>query len=84
MVMEGYGRHVRTAGDPTGADTVALRAGIGYLKRLLELPDPLKPAKEITIELWDGERASVSRAAGMLRAEGFRGGPGQSMVYDGY
>jgi ATP-dependent Lhr-like helicase len=84
MVMESYGRRVRTAGDPAGADSLALRAGIGYLKRLLALPDLLKPAKEIAIELWDGERASASRAAGMLRAEGFRGGPGQSMVYDGY
>ncbi|MBP1679159.1 MAG: hypothetical protein H6Q29_1070, partial [Bacteroidetes bacterium] len=62
----------------------AIRTGIGYLKRLLDLPDTLKPVREISIELWNGERASASAASGMLKEERFRGGPGQSMVFDGY
>jgi hypothetical protein len=84
MVMENYGKRVRTSDNAESTDTEAVRRGIGYLKRLLDLPEPLKPAKEITIELWNGERASASAAAGMLREEKFRGGAGQSMVYDGY
>jgi ATP-dependent helicase Lhr and Lhr-like helicase len=84
MVMENYGKRVRTSGDAGSTDLEAVRRGIGYLKRLLDLPDPLSPAREIVIELWNGERASASAAAGILREEKFRGGPGQSMVYDGY
>jgi hypothetical protein len=84
MVMENYGKRVRTSGDAGSTDPEAVRRGIGYLKRLLDLPDPLRPAREIVIELWNGERASASAAAGILREEKFRGGPGQSMVYDGY
>jgi hypothetical protein len=84
MVMENYGKRVRTPENAEAKSPEALRQGIRYLKRFLELPDPLRPAREIAIELWNGERASASAAAGILREEKFRGGPGQSMVYDGY
>ena len=84
MVMENYGKRVRTSEKAEGAAPEAVRRGIGHLKRLLDLPEPLRPGREIVIELWNGERASASAAAGILREEKFRGGPGQSMVYDGY
>jgi ATP-dependent Lhr-like helicase len=84
MTMEGYGRRIRTRGNEGDAEGAAIRAGIRHLKGLLNLPGPLRPVREITIELWDGMRASASPGAPILREEGFRGGPAQSMVYDGY
>jgi hypothetical protein len=84
MVMESYGRRVRTARVAGALDREAVIRGIDYLKRLLELPDPLRPVKAISVELWDGERASSSAGTGILREMKFRGGSGQSMEYDGY
>ena len=79
--IEAYGSRIWTLGE--GADQ-AFRAGVGGLQDLLTAVPEAKPLRLLTVELIDGERATESRYGAILREAGFRRGPGQSLVWDGY
>ncbi len=68
----------------TGSDMETIRRGIELFLSLIRLPSPLRPFQEVTVEYCNGERASESALASVLRALGFRKDQNQTMSYDGF
>jgi ATP-dependent Lhr-like helicase len=81
LLIEGNGRLLRTLGENSN-DT--LHSALRQFAALLTLPEPLRPFREITVELCNGQRAAESSLAPLLASIGFRRDANQSLRYDGY
>lgn len=81
LLIEGNGRLLRTLGESSND---ALHSALRQFAALLKLPEPLRPFREITVELCNGLRAAESSLAPLLASIGFRRDANQSLRYDGY
>ena len=79
--LEGYGSRIWTLTET--ADEALRTAATGLQDLLTGVPDT-KPVRVLSIQLIDGERATESKYEKVFRESGFRRGPGQSLVWDGY
>jgi ATP-dependent Lhr-like helicase len=81
LLMERFGGRIWTLAPYEPQEAAE---AIRQLNGLLQLPDDVRPVREISVELVDGGRAAQSALEPVFRSLGYRRERNQSLRFDGY